>query len=135
MDRLEFIVRHAGDVPLAVWLGAYANHDSAFFRYHPGMRSQTQRGQFYEKSVSELFDTVAAATGVHPFVGLQWWEFSDNWREKANWGLVTLSDNAYDGHEARVAVGKDPWGFPVGGEERDYGDFISHVKKANFGVP
>jgi hypothetical protein len=84
--------------------------------------------------VSDLVEATGSATGVHPFVGFQWWEFADNWREKANWGLVTLSDNAYDGHEARVATGKDSWGFPVGGEERDYGDFISSVKKANLGV-
>jgi hypothetical protein len=133
-DRLDYIVQYAGDVPLAVWLGAYANRDSAMFRYQPGMPSQASRGQFYEKSVSDLVEATGSSTGAYPFVGFQWWEFADNWREKANWGLVTLSDNAYDGQEARVATGKDPWGFAVGGEERDYGDFISSVKKANFGV-
>lgn len=133
-DRLDYIVQHAGDVPLAVWLGFYANQDSAMFRYHPSMPSQASRARLYEKSLSGLFEATGSATGVHPFVGFQWWEFADNWREKANWGLVTLSDNAYDGHEARIATGTDQWGFAVGGEERDYGDFISTVRKANFGI-
>jgi hypothetical protein len=133
-DRLDFIVRHAGDVPLVIWMGIMANPDSAFFRYRGGLPTQARRGEFYERSVSQLFDTAAPTTGSYPFVGFQWWEFADNWREKLNWGLVSLSDNAYDGKEAVVAVGKDQWGYAVGGEERDYGDVISHVKRANFGV-
>jgi hypothetical protein len=133
-DRLEFIARHAGDVPLVIWLGIMANPDSAFFRYKGGMPTQAERGQYYQKNVTQLFETAVPATGSYPFVGFQWWEFADNWREKLNWGLVTLSDNAYDGKEAMIATGKDQWGFPVGGEERDYGDVISWVKKANFGV-
>jgi hypothetical protein len=71
--------------------------------------------------VADLLNVKVAATGMHPFVGLLWWEFADNRREKTNWGRVTLSDNAYDGREAVQAIGKDPWGFPTGGEERDYG--------------
>jgi hypothetical protein len=133
-DRLDFIVRHAGDVPLVIWMGIMANPDSAFFRYRGGLPTQARRGEFYERSVSQLFETAAPTSGSYPFVGFQWWEFADNWREKLNWGLVSLSDNAYDGKEAVVAVGKDQWGYAVGGEERDYGDVISHVKRANFGV-
>jgi hypothetical protein len=133
--RLDFLVQHAGDVPLVVWLGAHANSDSAFFRYpNPWPPTQEQRGQFYEKVVANLFDAKVSATGSRPFVGLQWWEFADNWREKANWGLVSLSDNAYDGREASTKVGKDEWGFPTGGEERDYGDFLSYVRRANAAV-
>ena len=41
---------------------------------------------------------------------------------------------AYDGKEARVGSGVDSWGYPTGGEERDYGDFISSVKEANLSV-
>lgn len=133
--RLDFIAQHAGDVPIAVWLGAFANADSAFFRYRkPWFSTQADRGRYYEKAVSDLRDAKATATGAHPFVGLQWWEFADNWREKANWGLVTLSDNAYDGKEASTKPRKDPWGFSTAGEERDYGDFLSHVRRANASV-
>jgi hypothetical protein len=132
---LDYITQHTGDIPIVVWLGAYANADSAFFRHqNPWLSTQAARGQYYEKAVADLLTAKAKATGAHPFVGLQWWEFSDNWREKANWGLVTLSDNAYDGKEASTKAGKDQFGFPTGGEERDYGDFLSHVRRANASV-
>jgi hypothetical protein len=64
-------------------------------------------------------------------VGIKLWSYSDSWGEKANWGLVSLSDNAYDGREAVRARGVDPWGYPTGGEERDYGDFVSAVSRIN----
>jgi hypothetical protein len=28
------------------------------------------------------------------------------------------------------APGKDPWGFTTGGEDQDYGDFLSTVREA-----
>jgi hypothetical protein len=131
-DRLDFIAEHAGDVPVAVWSGAQATADSALFRYPArALPTQAVRGEFYEKTLTRLFDAKVTRTGTHPFVGLQWWEFHDNFGEKANWGLVTLSDNAYDGKEAVRAHGKDPWGFKIGGEERDYGDFLSAVVRMN----
>ena len=52
------------------------------------------------------------------------------WGEKMNYGLVTFSENAYDGQEAVVARGTDQWGVPTGGEERNYGDFLSAVRAA-----
>lgn len=58
-------------------------------------------------------------------------ELVDNPAEGLNWGLLTRQDNAYDGKEAIRARGKDPWGFSTGGEERDYGDFLSAVRKTN----
>jgi hypothetical protein len=53
---------------------------------------------------------------------------------EGNWGLTSLFDNAYDGKEARVARGKDPWGYPTGGEEKDYGNFVGPVTAANRAV-
>ena len=47
---------------------------------------------------------------------------------------MTLSDNAYDGHEARRAAGKDAWGLATGGEERDYVDYLSAVRSTNLAV-
>ena len=37
--------------------------------------------------------------------------------ERANWGLVTPRDNAYDGKEAVEVRGKDRWGYCTGGED------------------
>ena len=48
--------------------------------------------------------------------------------EKKNWGLVSLMDNAYDGVEAGMAQGIDAWGYPTGGEENNYGDFIGPAR-------
>jgi len=74
---------------------------------------------------------VTSSTGVKVVVGTKFWAYTDDWGEKANWGLVSFLDNAYDGKEAIQARGKDQWGLPVGGEERDYGDFITTARHAN----
>jgi len=55
----------------------------------------------------------------------------DKVSEGSNWGLVTPLDNAYDGREAVIRRGADRWGYPTGGEERNYGDFLSSATSAN----
>ncbi len=55
----------------------------------------------------------------------------DNSGEGINWGLVSRLDNAYDGKEAIIAPGLDPWGFATGGEVANYGDFLSSATAAN----
>jgi hypothetical protein len=137
--RLDFLAQYAGDKPTMTWLGAVANPDSALFRYPNGVRpnaflSQTDRGADYQRRLTAQLNATAGPTGAHPFIGIQWWEFHDNWREKSSFGLVTLSDNAYDGREAVIAVATDPWGYRTGREERDYGNFILHVRRANLAV-
>jgi hypothetical protein len=32
---------------------------------------------------------------------------------------------------AVVAPGTDPWGYPTGGEEKNYGNFLDDVRTAN----
>ena len=137
--QLDFTAQYAGDLPLAIWLGAVANPDSALWRYPQGgqadfFASQTDRATFYATQLSNMLAMTATSTGAKPFVGLQWWQYTDNWAEKSNWGLVTLSDNAYDGKEAIIATGTDQWGYRTGGEERNYGSFLSVVSSANAGV-
>jgi len=137
--RLDFMAQHAGDKPIMTWLGAVANPDSALFRYPNGgqsntFQSQEDRGAYYERSLTTQMNATAGPTGAQPFIGVQWWDYLDSWAEKANWGLVTLSDNAYDGKEARVAPARDTWGLLRGNEHRDYGDFIVRVRQANQAV-
>src|SRR4030095_2115732 len=137
--QLDFTTQHAGDLPLAVWLGAVANPDSALWRYTQGgqadfVSTQSGRAGFYTSALSNMLAITATSTGTKPFVGLQWWQYTDNWAEKSNWGLVTLSDNAYDGKEAMIAGGTDQWGYRTGGEERNYGSFLSSVSAANAGI-
>jgi hypothetical protein len=129
--QLDFVARNFGDRPITTWEGSSANRDSCLYRYsQPGYATQTERGEAYMQRISALLD-VEASAGTHPFVGFRWWDFVDMWNEKTNWGLVSLLDNAYDGKEDRVALGRDPWGYTTGGEEREYGDFLSRVKQAN----
>jgi len=88
-------------------------------------------------------DIVYSASGIHPYVGILWWQYLDNWGEKNDWGLVSLSDNAYDGKEARAnqpdSKQNTPCSRPLtsykcGGEQRNYGDVISWVTAAHMQI-
>ena len=69
--------------------------------------------------------------GVIPYVGLRWWAYTDSTSEQTDWGLVTTSNNAYDGREAVIAAGTDAWGYATGGEQKNYGNFLDTVRSAN----
>ena len=47
---------------------------------------------------------------------------------------VTRNDNPYDGKAAVRSAGTDQWGFHTGGEDQDYGDFLSTVRSTNFEI-
>ena len=83
------------------------------------------------KRMIEAYDSVLNLRGDdgNRFVlGLEHWCMNDdgvnNWSETDNYGIATLQDNAYDGVEAKRAAGKDSRGYPVGGEEADYGNLL-----------
>ncbi len=75
-----------------------------------------------------------AANGDYFRIGANWWKFSDNgwtfWRERYNFGLVTLRDNAYDGREATTRGADGQPGTPDD-ERRDYGDLLTGVTRTN----
>jgi hypothetical protein len=132
---VELTSRYVGNKPLVTWDTVVANPDSALWRYPnpaerpqwpPAARTQEERGELYANKVEFLFN-VANEAGVHPVAGLKFWSWGDHWGEKVNFGLVTASENAYDGWEAVKVRRADTWGFPTGGEEDDYGDFLSAV--------
>jgi len=142
--ELDFIYKYYGDKP--IYVGAYrtANADSAFWRYKGGpsdFPTQAKRGQDYSSAASTFATGKYSANGSRPYVGVVWWQYLDNWGEKADWGLVSLSDNAYDGHEAVTGSGgvgqrTIPCSPPLekylcGGEERNYGDVITPVRNAH----
>ena len=135
-DRLDFIARHGGDKPWMTWVGKRAVPDSYFASDPRGggcltgdVATQEERGEWYEAALQALLTSGAGNT--KRFVGMQFWQLFDNQAECANWGLLTRRDNPYDGVSARVQKGFDEWGYPTGGEVRDFGDFISYVKRAN----
>jgi hypothetical protein len=136
---LDLSARYTGDRPyIFSQVIRSANPDSALWRYpNPFGQSsvtQTDRGTYYASMVKFASTATVSSNGAKPFVGFTFWAFTDSWGEKANWGLVTLLDNAYDGIEAAPDCGIDPWGFPTGGEERNYGNFLEAVEDANFGA-
>jgi hypothetical protein len=154
-QRLDFTMRYLGDKPIATWLGFPANPDSFMWRFpNPvtflASKTQTERGQNYHRIVNWLFDAtvspnVSGVSRTKPFVGVRWWAWIDSGGERANWGLVTPFDNAYDGIESKsygCAAGnpaackacRDPWGYPCGAEEKDYGDFLEAVRNTNSAV-
>jgi hypothetical protein len=131
--------RYVGNKPIVTWDTVVANPDSALWRYPspaeqppwpPAARTQEERGELYARKVEFLFQAVSES-GVHPVAGLKHWAWTDHWGEKVNFGLVTFSENAYDGWEAVKERRTDRWRVPTGGEERDYGDFLSAVSAAH----
>ena len=139
-QQLDFITRNTGDVPLMIWQGIIANQDSGLWRAQheePAnwrLPTQEARGAKYQHDMQFLFDSVSSKTGSHPFLGMLWWTWQDSVAEQKNWGLVSVMDNAYDGVEATMNHGVDAWGFPIGGEERNYGNFIGPARATNYWV-
>lgn len=149
--RLDFTAKYFGDRPLIYWYGSYANPDSGMWRHRNpdvgtarSFTTQSARGNFYAKEITAYASTVAAPTGSIPSIGVLLWDWTDSIGEQANWGIVSLMDNAYDGKEATVSGGapgifgsarcRDPWGYPCGAEEHNYGDFLGPATRANLGI-
>jgi agarase len=123
--------------PLVGFVLKTANKDS-YFSSRPRLTvfdfpTQEKRAEAYRETLDFLY-AFQASDGMHPVVGIELWDYIDKWAEQANSGLVTARDNAYDGKEDVVAAGADAWGYPTGGEERNYGDFITGVREANTAV-
>jgi hypothetical protein len=142
--RIDFMAQYLGDKPWVSWEGMLANPDSYLFAYpipwnmEAASATQAARGQLYTQRVNRLLNARTPA-GNYPVVGFKFWELVDNWGEKSNWGLITRRDNAYDGKEARTGVQPcspetTPSGYNCGGEERNYGDFLTAVTAANIGT-
>jgi hypothetical protein len=139
--QLDYIFQYAGEKPLMDFELYTANPDSAMWRY-PGS------GQVYanqdDRSVGHrqmllgtssppgLVPATYTATHTGPYVGNLWWQYLDDAPEHANWGLVSLSDNAYDSFEAvytnssytrTIACSIPLNNYKCGGEEKNYGNF------------
>lgn len=97
--------------------------------------TQAARGLAYAADISALTN-LTGSDGRKFVLGIDWWEWTDKSTggEHGNFGLVTNSDNAYDGKEAVVAPGVDPWGYKTGGEVANYGNFLAPVTQANNSV-
>ena len=143
---IDFMYTYWGDKPFYFGEFRTANADSAFFRYTASVpqtdfATQGARGTDYSNTVTTYPNLAYTATGSRPYVGILWWQYLDNWGEKDDWGIVSLSDNSYDGKESvkgtgGVGVRSVPCSAPLGnylcgGEERNYGDVITPITNAH----
>ncbi len=143
---IDFMYTYYGDRPFYFGEFRTANADSAFFRYAASVpqtdfTTQGGRGLDYSNTVKTYPNLAYTANGSRPYVGILWWQYLDNWGEKDDWGIVSLSDNAYDGSESvkgpgGVGVRSVPCSPPLGtylcgGEERNYGDVITPITGAH----
>ncbi len=130
VERFYDVVRK----PIVLWLGLTAQADSPFSASQKSVvdyQTQEARGKAYGQFLNQLV-ALKGIDRVHFALGVDWWAWVDTAGEGLNWGLVSYTgDNAYDGKEAVVAPGRDAWGHPIGGESRNYGDFLSDVINAN----
>jgi hypothetical protein len=143
-QRLDFTMQYLGDKPIASWFGITANADSSQYQYPDPSTfltasTQAERAQIYDRMLNWYLNatvspTVPGVGGVKPYIGVRWWGYLDNPGETANWGLVTPSDNAYDGIEAvtpLVSCSPPLNTYVCGGEARNFGNFLSGVKATN----
>lgn len=98
-----------------------------------GFDTQEARAHAWEVGLHRDL-TERAANGDYFRIGANWWKFADNgwtyWLERYNFGLVTLKDNAYDGHEA-TTLGADGQAGTPDDEADDYGDLLTGVTRTN----
>jgi hypothetical protein len=142
-SELAMIQQNAGDVPLMTSTYLYANKDSAMWRCPAlGYPTQELRAQAYQRWVDAAW-SIAYPDGTHPLSFLLFWQLADKPSECGNEGLISPSDNAYDGVQDQVAASLDPLCFrnyPAGqklcsvargGEEKNYGNSVSGIAAAN----
>lgn len=134
-NKMNFIYANYGDHPFFTVEFRHANPDSELYATpNPndgdGFSTQQARGQDYYNETTQYISW-AYPNGSRPFIGQVWWQLNDNTGEASNWGIVTARDNLYNGKEAVVAAGTDPWGYVTGGEARDYGNVLDLVNQAH----
>jgi hypothetical protein len=141
-EQLDFITRATGDFPMIYGVGTtMANPDSSRWRHPDGgegaswaVKDQPTRSRRYRQNMESLFTQRSSSAGSNQTVGVLWWAWMDSLPERANWGLVSMMDNAYDGVEAGITAGIDAWGYPTGSEEKNYGDFLGPAREMNYSI-
>ena len=93
------------------------------------------------RDMIRLYETLMGLRGDDGLgfvIGVEHWCLYDpavsNWGDNENFGLATLEDNAYDGVEARRTPGTDSRGYPIGGEEADYGNLLGDLGRFLKGI-
>ena len=126
-------------LPTYLWYGITSQADSdvsnypnqgATFADYP---TQVLRGQHYATDQQSIFN-LQGSDGDYYIVGTSFWSLTDNGSEGTNWGLISFSDNAYDGKCAVINQSIDQYGIACGGELSNYGDFLDSVTQTNANI-
>ena len=129
----------ATGLPAILWYGITSQADSdesiypqrgAAFADYP---TQLLRGQEYALDQQGIFGA-HGSNGDYYILGTAFWGLTDNNSEGTNWGLISFSDNAYDGRCAVIKQGTDQYGYPCGGELANYGDFLDSVMQIHSSI-
>lgn len=137
--KLDWIRQNAGDKPLLNTDFITANPDSALRTYNGNggflhFTAQSSRGQNYISLMQSLSSLAYTNGGSQPYVGTQFWQWTDSTGEQSNYGLVTPNDNVYDGNESVtnvVSCSAPLQTYTCGGEQYISGNFITSVASAN----
>lgn len=113
---LDYVETNWGDKPYFSEFFSTANPDSAMAAYPNGdtlgsFTAQAPRGQAYYNNMAAQLQTAHTTAGNYPYIGVIYFGYYDIPGERLNWGLATVTDNAYDGHEA--AAGAVPCSPPI----------------------
>jgi hypothetical protein len=140
--EMDYIATYYGDKPYFASNYTCANPDSAESASSAcnAFTTQAARGAAYYKSMQNILQNTHTSAGNFPYIGMEWFDYIDF--SGSNWGLVTPSDNAYDGHEPATGsvtcsaplAAYTCGGEPVpgsGGGTPPFGDLITPVKSAN----
>lgn len=126
-------------LPAIIWYGITAQADSDESNYpqngaaFANYATQGLRGQQYATDQQTIFGATGS-NGDYYILGTSFWSLTDNTSEGTNWGLISFSDNAYDGRCAVIQQSKDQYGFPCGGELANYGDFLDSVTQIHSSI-
>lgn len=133
--RYQYLTQYLGDLPFMTFNLLSAEADSSMscnpLSSRTNFATQSARGQAWYNMVSALL-TMPSFNGTYPVVGFDWWSWQDF--QNQNQGLVSIHDNAYDGHEAvtgTVLCSAPLQALSCGGEQASYGDAITQVRTAN----
>jgi hypothetical protein len=125
---------NANGMPFMLWVRTSANADSPENGHTSGAQAdfstQALRGEGYAAGVSTCF-AAQASDGSYPCLGVTAWGLVDSTSEETSYGLLTPSDNVYDGNCAGTAALTDAYGIACGGESANYGPFIPSVAQAH----
>jgi hypothetical protein len=131
----RYLTQYFGDKPLLDFTVITAQSDSSYYckpsNGPNNVANQAIRGQMWYNTVQYLLNT-PGYNGDTQFVGFDWWSWQDF--QGLNQGLVSLSDNAYDGHEAvtaKVPCSPPEQNLPCGNSSGNYGNAIGPISQAN----